>query len=123
VQLTTSGGYEPFEAVDGSRLFFTKDRAHRGVWSVPVHGGRETFVVGEAREGLWSVAADGIYYIVDGEIRVYRFSTGKVEPVLRIPGSTAVWTGFSARPDGQSLLWCQTTREENDILMLEQPLP
>lgn len=123
VQLTRSGAFEAFEAVDGSRLYFTKDRAWRGVWSVAITGGEESFVVDEVREGLWSVAADGIYYIHDGEIRVYRFSTGKVEPVARIPGSPAIRTGFSVRADGQSFLWCQTTRDDNDIMMLEAPVP
>jgi Tol biopolymer transport system component len=121
IQITRNGAYEPFEALDGSRLYFAKSRAYRGVWSVPISGGEETLVTGEVREGHWSVAADGIYYLIDGEIRVYRFSSGSVEKVARIPGSPALWTGFSVRPDGQSLLWCQTTRNDNDILMLEAP--
>jgi Tol biopolymer transport system component len=123
IQLTRSGAYEPFEALDGSRLYFTKDRAQRGVWSVPTSGGEETFVVADAREGLWSVAADSIYYVNPngGEIRAYRFSTGKVESVARIPGSPPIRTGFSVRPDGQSFLWCQATRNDNDIMMLEVP--
>jgi dipeptidyl aminopeptidase/acylaminoacyl peptidase len=123
VQLTTTGAYEAFEALDGSRLYFTKDRAHRGVWSVPTSGGEETFLVDDVREGWWSVTEDAIYFVVSGEIRAYHFATGKVEPVARIPGSPALWTGFSARPDGQSFLWCQATRNDNDIMMLEAPLP
>ena len=123
VQLTRSGALEAFEALDGSLLYFTKERAYRGVWSVSTTGGEETFVAGDVREGLWSVAADGIYYIIGREIRAYRFATGKVEPVARIPGPPAIWTGFSARADGQSFLWCQTTRNDNDILMLEAPVP
>jgi Tol biopolymer transport system component len=123
VQLTRSGALEAFEALDGSRLYFTKERAYRGVWSVPISGGEETFVADDVREGLWSVAADGIYYLIDGEIRAYRFSTKTVEPVARIPGSPSLWTGFSVRPDGQSFLWCQTTRNDNDIMMLEAPVP
>jgi Tol biopolymer transport system component len=121
VQITRSGAYEPFEALDGSRLYFTKSRAYRGVWSVPITGGEETLVTGDVREGQWSVAADGIYYLIDAEIRVHRFATGKVEPVARIPGAPALWTGFSVRPDGQSFVWCQTTRNDNDIMMLEAP--
>jgi hypothetical protein len=61
--------------------------------------------------------------LISGEIRAYSFATGKIEPVARIPGSPALWTGFSVRPDGQSFLWCQTTRNDNDILMLEAPAP
>jgi hypothetical protein len=81
-------------------------------------------VVDGVREGLWSVAADGIYYIdiVEREIRAYRFAAGKVEPIARIPGLPGIYTGFSARADGQSFLWCQTTRNDNDIMMLETPL-
>jgi Tol biopolymer transport system component len=123
VQVTTTGAYEAFEALDGSRLYFTKSRAWRGVWSVPTSGGEETFVVDHVREGWWSVTEDAIYFVVAGEIRAYRFATGKVEPVARIPGSPALWTGFSVRPDGQSFLWCQTTRNDNDIVMLETPVP
>jgi hypothetical protein len=122
VQLTTAGAFEAFEALDGSRLYFTKNRAHRGVWSVPTSGGEETFVVDHVREGWWSVTEDAIYFVVAGESHAYRFATGKVEPVARIP-SPALWTGFSVRPDGQSFLWCQTTRNDNDIMMLEAPLP
>jgi Tol biopolymer transport system component len=123
VQVTMTGAYEAFEALDGSCLYFTKDRAWRGVWSVPTSGGEETFVVDDVREGWWSVTADAIYFVVAGEIRAYRFASGKVEPVAHIPGSPVLWIGFSVRPDGQSFLWCQTTRNDNDIMMLEVPLP
>ena len=122
VQITRTGAFEPFEALDGSRLYFTRERSRPGVWSVPTSGGKETLVVDDVLEGLWSVAADGIYYVSDGEIRDYRFSTGQVERVARIPSSTELWTGFSARQDGQSFLWCQTTRNDNDVMMLEVPV-
>jgi hypothetical protein len=122
--MTRNGGYEAFEALDGSRLFFSRQRPVRGVWSVPAAGGEETFVVGDVRDGLWSVAADGIYFVknaLKGDIHVYRFVTGRVEPLAEIPGSPALWTGFSVRRDGRSVLWSQSVRQEDDIMMVEVP--
>jgi Tol biopolymer transport system component len=121
VQITTSGAFESFEARDGSRLYFTKERARLGLWSASPAGGDETLVTAEVREGWWSPADEGIYYIADHEIRMYRFSTGQVERVARIPGSMPLRTGFSARRDGRSFLWCETTRNDADIMLLETP--
>ena len=93
---------------------------------MPASGGEATFLAADTRKSLWSVAADGIYYVNPngGEIRAYRSSTGKVEQIARIPDSPALRTGFSEyAPTASPLLRRQTTRNDNDIMMLEVPGP
>ncbi len=121
IQLTRTGAWEAFEALDGSGVYFARQRARLGLWSVPTTGGDETFVVDGVREGHWSVSHGGIYFLSGSQILVYPFSARIVEPLAAIPGFP--WTGFSARRDGRSFLWSQSVKDDNDIMMLDLPWP
>ncbi|MCP5118224.1 MAG: protein kinase, partial [bacterium] len=62
-QATRHGGYEAFESVDGTMLYYTKARTLRELWCVPVEGGEETPAVQPVWTGFWAVADTGVFFL------------------------------------------------------------
>jgi hypothetical protein len=63
VQVTQSGGYQPFESPDGRFLYFSRSPSDYEVWRVPVEGGEETPVVPGVNTIAWAVAPNGFYFV------------------------------------------------------------
>jgi len=126
-QLTTQGGFNPFESFDGHTVYFSKfDEA--GIWSVPSNGGKETLIL-EGRPqllywGHWALTRTGIYFLnADAEprarIEFYDFATGRVSSVLFID-KDAVWgqPSLSATEDGMTIFYTQVD-SQSVIKMME----
>jgi tricorn protease-like protein len=128
-RITTGGGYEGFESPDGATLFYTRDRARPGLWSVPAEGGEAVRVADNVHESYWGVANDGVYYLdalasraADRTYAIRRvdFSTRRNDVVARVGSSAGdLWAGFSVRADGRAVLWCQTGRHTSDLLLVD----
>ena len=90
LQLTTHGGFNPFESYDRKTVYFSKfDEA--GIWSVPSDGGAESLVVEGKPQimywGQWAVTRTGIYVLnadaaPKGRIEFFDFATRRSWPVL-----------------------------------------
>ncbi len=64
-QVTTNGGFAPFESRDGKFIYYVKQIDERGIWRVPVDGGEETFVVDGPTArfwGYWALLENGICF-------------------------------------------------------------
>ncbi len=123
IRVTTTGAFEGFESADGKRLYFTRARRSPGLWSVNAGGGGERFETADVREGWWAVTTKGILFLPAGRFReLWRYdpATGRREMVRRLaPEAPSVWTGFTARWDGQAVAWSQTTIDIQDVVMLQ----
>jgi Tol biopolymer transport system component len=126
VQVTNGGGYSAVESLDGTTVFFARDRAAAGVWKVPVRGGPESPVgvfryLGTSHN--YAVGTQGIYYASSPgpeqrfELRLYRFATGKSESICRI--EKRFGEGLSVSPDGRWLWFAADEAHSGDLYMVE----
>jgi Tol biopolymer transport system component len=111
IQVTRNGGFGGVESVDGRFLFYAKDGLSGPIWRVLVHGGDEVSLGEEVRSlrlpQNFAVGERGIVFASSDnpahgfEIRLYRFTTGRSEPVARVKGRSE--TGWlSPRTNGRS---------------------
>ena len=127
IQLTTHGGFNPFESFDGQTVYFSKfDEA--GIWSVPSNGGKETLVL-EGRPqvlywGHWALTRPGIYFLnadADSSARIefYDFATRRISPVLFIEKNVPYGQpSLGATEDGKTIYYTQLDRQ-SVIKMME----
>jgi Tol biopolymer transport system component/DNA-binding winged helix-turn-helix (wHTH) protein len=116
IQLTTHGGFDPFESYDGRTIYFSRfDEG--GIWSIPSQGGVERLVLADKPQvrywGHWAVTMGGLYLLnAEAEprprIEFYDFATHRVSPVLTIE-KRAAWyePGLSATADGRTIYYSQ----------------
>ena len=133
VQVTTSGGANAIESVDGEWLFYIKDHNpawETSLWRVPLRGGVEEKVL-ESVMRSYFVGEEGIFFIsqthpehgrstspADAYLQLYRFESRQSEVIA--PVHTA-WKsqGLSVSPDGRSFLFTDAVQEGGDLVMLE----
>jgi Tol biopolymer transport system component/DNA-binding winged helix-turn-helix (wHTH) protein len=129
VQLTTHGGFDPFESYDGRTVYFSRFE-EGGIWSVPSQGGTDKLVVVDKPQvrywGNWAVTKTGLYFL-DAEaeprprIELYDFATQRISPVLTVEKRTAWYEpGLSATADGRTIYYAQWD-EQSVIKMMEFP--
>lgn len=127
VQVTTQGGYEAFESVEGQYLYYTKGRGLAGIWRRPTTGGQEEFVTDHHQAGLWRywrVNEQGIYFATasaaGSRLEFYNFATKQISEVTRLErGAERYVPGLAVSPDGRSLLYCRMDHSGSDVMMVE----
>jgi Tol biopolymer transport system component len=125
-QLTEGGGYQAIESPDGKLLFYVKERGERGIWSVPVNGGREVPVLEAAWHNAWAVTAQGIYYLdfdhaTPSAVPVNRFDFLKRNIVNVAKISPPIARGvpaFAVSPDGRWLTWVASNDREGGLMLV-----
>ncbi|HSQ23306.1 MAG TPA: hypothetical protein VLN44_02800 [Pyrinomonadaceae bacterium] len=131
-QITKNGGYGTLGATNDfiyytrtSGVVTAKQSREPGVWRVPVDGGEEirVFDQGEAPRYLF-VNETGVYRYnreakPAAEIEFYEFANKKTIRVLSFESSPRFGFGLSASPDGKWIIWSQTDRIDNDIMLVE----
>lgn len=115
-QITTDGGFDPFESQDSRTVYFSKFD-HAGIWSIPVSGGTASPVVPDKPQfgywGQWAVTTTGLYLLnMDAEpsprIEFYNFATSRTSPVLTLAKKpTRMQPGLSATADGKTVYYTQ----------------
>jgi Tol biopolymer transport system component/predicted Ser/Thr protein kinase len=115
VQVTTHGGREAFESIDGRTLFYVKFGI-KGVWKMNLDGGPETQVEPTAEQGQFAVGASGIY-VRNG---IVPFLTGEWKLLWDLPpGVSGVGTGIAVSADEQHLLVTLIDRPGSDLVLIE----
>ena len=131
IQLTTTGGANPIESVDGEWLFYIEDHFpewETGLWRMPVQGGQREKVL-ESVFRNYVVVGKGIYFfsathpsVEPSESHVYlqfyRFESRETEVIAQVKRG---WKdqGLSVSPDGRSFLFTDEVRSGSDLVMLE----
>jgi hypothetical protein len=136
VQVTWQQGVDAAESHDGGFLYYTKLH-ERGIWKRAVQGGEEVFVTGRGRPNLWAMHAAGLGTIETdaavesvrsdfggrgGTIECLDFADGQCRTVATLPPSTRIHRGgrsISVSSDGQWILYVVQTREESDVMLVE----
>ena len=124
VQLTTSGGYRPFESADRTVVYYYA-LDNTGIWSVPVDGGQSVKVVGAAHDysSGFAVMPEGLYYAAPPHsgrerfIRFYSFSTRTSMPVAL--ARQPFGFGMTVSPDSKYVLFDQQYDAGSDLMMVE----
>ena len=126
VQITQGGGFGAVESLDGSSVYYSRERTASGVWKVAAGGGEEQ-QVGDFRfslhAGNFAVGKRGIYYIFSDEperwfdLFLYRFSTGKPERISRV--KKRPWNGIDVSPDERFLLFTTTEGDSSNLHLVE----
>jgi Tol biopolymer transport system component len=132
-QVTTTGGANATESVDGEWLFYIKDPSptwETSLWRIPARGGPEEKVL-ETIIRSYFVAEDGIFFISqthpihgrdssysDAYLQLYRFESRESEVIAAVKMG---WKseGLSVSADGRSFLFTDAVQEAGDLVMLE----
>ena len=131
VQVTTHGGFAPFESRDGKTLYYAKWN-EAGVYSMPTGGGPETLVTGELLPNLWrywSLGEKGIYLLRPARkpnstdiipmLSFLPFATGKIIDLRLLDGPPNPGPGMAVSPDGKLLLCTQPDEGGSEIMIVE----
>lgn len=131
IQVTTGEASQAFESFDGKVLYFVRNAAVPGVWSIPLNGSRdsqESLVVPDAREGFWGVADKGIYFVnpplttvpAATTLKYFDFASRTVSTLAVPPG---LWRkllpGFSVSRDGRFVVWTQLDNAIRDLMLID----
>jgi eukaryotic-like serine/threonine-protein kinase len=124
-QLTQDGGFDMYEAPDGS-VYFTKARMRRGLWRIAGAGGSVEQVPGldSVWAGAWAPAGDNIYWVnrVSPSSHVLtRWSLKGLNETL-VTIDRPIWPTspvFSVSADGRHAYWHQDDESGADLVMIE----
>jgi len=129
VQLTRGGGFECFESPDGRRLYYTKNRATAGIWTVPTGGGPEKPEPDLAGAGYWrswGVSNEGVYYVwkchaAPYPVQLFRFRDRRTITLATI-AEEPLWlnSGLAFSLCGNSFLLSKLDQSVNDLIMIER---
>jgi eukaryotic-like serine/threonine-protein kinase len=126
-QVTTLGGYECFESLDGKRVYYTKARHLRELWSMPVEGGEEELVARPVWTGFWAVSDKGMYSLdfsvaAGAPVLIKRWDrvSGRTPQIGTVERAIAHGTpGFSVSRDGRRFLYIRPDRADSDLMLVE----
>jgi Tol biopolymer transport system component/DNA-binding winged helix-turn-helix (wHTH) protein len=129
IQVTTGGGIEPKEAIDGRALFYLNVNRPVTIRQVSPGGGDETIVLqGDIALHRWAVTRDGIVFVTIGQqydsLDFYSFSDGRVRRLGRLPEKVSRLGGLGhlrVSADGRWALVGVMERVESDIMVAEGP--
>jgi hypothetical protein len=123
-RVTSGGGFEAFESVDGSIVYVQRGN---DVWRVPAGGSEESLVVAGGLEwGFWGVSRNDICWLdrrsrQEHLVECLAPATGQKRTIavfesgLAIPGPP----GFTISPDGRSILIARTDHGGYDLMLVE----
>jgi len=120
IQLTTAGGTNATESVDGKTVYYQRDGTIRAV-GVDGSGDRAVIEGPSTLQGI-AVTRDGIYYTTqapDRAIQFFSFATGHSRIIRKLDRPASL--GISVTADGKSLIYCQVDTNGSADLMLVDP--
>jgi Tol biopolymer transport system component len=118
VQVTTHGGFNPFESKDGKAIYYAKSEEFlSSLWKVPVEGGEEELVLESVFNTAFALTQNGIYFISQPGLSYFRFSTGTSKRLLAIQRGTHI--GLTVSPDEKWLLYPQVDQDGSDLVLVE----
>lgn len=138
IQMTTYGADYAIESDDGRSLYYHgcgKDGSC-GIWKMPLDGGEATRVL-DATVAFcnWVLTHTGIYFInqrgqtvkpttlylnLPGRIEFLDLATHEMTtPILTLEKPAAGYGGLALSPNGKTLYWGQTDREDSYIMLVK----
>lgn len=120
VQVTQKGGYAPLESFDGKYLYYAVRSPADGIWRVPVGGGLEERVIPAIETwGNFAVTERGIYFVAPDSqsIQFYDFASKQTKTVAK--SEKVLDFGLDATRDGRSVMYTQTDRNTNELLLVD----
>ncbi len=132
-QITTKGGFAPFESADGRFIYYAKGRDLPGIWRVPVAGGDENKILDYPARGFWgywALAPKGIYFpdpvvtppnvASPAAIKFFRFDTGSISEVAMLHNLRMVlYSGLALSPDGRWILYPQLDQSTSNVMVAD----
>ncbi|MBK5292241.1 MAG: PD40 domain-containing protein [Acidobacteriia bacterium] len=126
VQVTKEGGWVSFESLDGAWLYYTPAAAVGAslpLWRVPASGGQPVKVLDGVLNSSFALMQRGIHYAdeISGQARLqfYDFASHGSTTVARNLGDGAMFGGFTAAPDGRTILYAKRDSAVNDLMLVE----
>jgi Tol biopolymer transport system component len=133
VQVTSNGGYEATEAVDGRSIFYLKQGfATKGLFQLSLTGGTEKKVLDlQQLESFsdWTVTAKGIYYInrydAQGKmadpvtVNFFDFGTGRSKTIVPLEHDPTSNPGLNISADGRWFIYSIDDHRNFDIMLVE----
>lgn len=133
VQVTSKGGYEATEAVDGLSILYTKQGySNNGLFQLSLAGGTETKVLDLPQLesfGDWTVTAEGIYYVNRYDphgkmadpvtVNFFNFGTGQAKTIVPLEHDPTSNPGLNISTDGRWFIYSIDDHRDFDIMLVE----
>ena len=111
----------------GAYLHYARQGDKYSLWRQPASGGQAEKVLDGMENSTFALSSKGIYFIARGSedkfwkimIVFHEFSTGKRTKIVDLRWGTSSGTGYSFSPDGRFLLYTQSDRETDDLMLVE----
>jgi eukaryotic-like serine/threonine-protein kinase len=133
VPVTRQRGFEGFESMDGSSLYYSKSQAYSGIWRIDLSNGNEAPVpelsgtggAGDYRH--WALGRTGIFFVPNDEawskdatVRFFDFVTRRITRVATVGRLVTVGPGaLAVSRDEKSLLYVHLDRDTRNIMLAE----
>jgi len=121
-QITKEGGFEAYESVDGTTLFYTK-AISSPLFAKPLSGGAERRLLAWVSQKAFVPVDDGIYYIGQRSdsgqypLQFFQFSSQTSQVLTNIDG--VIFQGLSVSPDRTAILFTKSLRSGANLMMIE----
>ena len=128
--VTREGGFECFESVDGTYLYYSKSDGDSGIWRRDSRTGKEEAVPELAQAGQfrhWALGRDGIFFVPNAEaqspdaaVRYLNFATRRTIRVAAVGKLVTAGPGaLAVSKDEAYLLYVHVERDNRDIMLVE----
>ncbi len=128
-QLTSHGGFAPFESPDGRYFYYVKRSREGGIWRQRVdRSSPEESIAPLAPNfwGQWALGKTGLYYVDFSQqsgprvIRRLDLITGKTTDIVPLRSLPVQYdSGMSVAPDESWLVWSQLDQAGSDIYVID----
>ena len=124
VQITRGGGLLPLESPDGKYVYYNKGARARGLWRMPVGGGKEVRVLDSFKSEYACVVKDGIYYINSDAadqvaLEFFDFATRREKRIAGLGKVSILPICVAVSPDRSQILYTQNDQTGADIMLVE----
>jgi Tol biopolymer transport system component len=124
VQITTQGGWVPFEDEEGRFIYYAKEDPSEGIWRVPAGGGEETLVLKKTINwSEWCLWEQSIAYVSKEDerrprIEMFDLRSQETREIVSLEPDTLTGWGLTVSPDGKSILYTKL-EQDSDIMLVE----
>jgi dipeptidyl aminopeptidase/acylaminoacyl peptidase len=123
-RVTQAGGSNSTVSLDGRQLYYVRHSELGGLWRQPIEGGTAQKVTEAlALPHTYALTKRGVFYMLprqaDSKMPIrYQSFDGAVDREIALVDQF-ISSGFSATPDGDSVIYLQWDQHDGDLMLVE----
>ncbi len=139
IRVTTNGGHQAIESLDGKWLYYSKSakrpgvpeslpgEGEPGIFRIPVAGGQEQRILDEGVFGRWALSKSGIYLLRSAvgdrapSIEQYRYDTWERTTIMTFPKDArfGIANSLTVSEDDRWIVYAMYDHTASDLMLVE----